>query len=198
MPTYTNVFMMPLFKKSTPNYTTHISLIEAETFSRFYDQTYAKVFRYICALCIGESTDAEDITAESYMKAWKARWRFYGSEEAALGWLLVIAKRQVLDFNKRYRRKPFDRQENAPEIADIQLLADAQMQHAEQQELVHLLLGQLTEDMGEILVLRYTMDWTVKDIAIHLDMKENTVTVKIKRALESLQRRFPHLIEHLS
>ena len=39
---------------------------------------------------------------------------------------------------------------------------------------------------GEILVLRYVMGWQVKQIAAHLEMPENTISVYLRRATRRL------------
>jgi RNA polymerase sigma-70 factor (ECF subfamily) len=44
------------------------------------------VFRYIYGLSGGPLQEAEDLTAETYARAWKTRQSFSGNEEAALGW----------------------------------------------------------------------------------------------------------------
>lgn len=48
----------------------------------------------------GPQQDVEDITAETFLKAWHARNQFEGDHEAAVSWLLTIARNQVID---RYR-----------------------------------------------------------------------------------------------
>jgi hypothetical protein len=60
----------------------------ADAFARLYEQTYLRIFRYIYGLSGGPLQEAEDLTAETYERAWKRRQRFTGDEQAALGWLL--------------------------------------------------------------------------------------------------------------
>ena len=49
------------------------------------------------------------------------------------------------------------------------------------------MLDSLPDDTREMLVLRYMLSWQVKQIAAHLDMKENNVSVRIRRALSRLK-----------
>jgi len=53
------------------------------------------------------------------------------------------------------------------------------------------MLATLSDDVREILVLRYLLGWHVKQVADYLKMNENTVSVTIRRALKSLQRDWP-------
>lgn len=75
-------------------------LADAGAFAHFYESTHLNTFRYIMALTGGLESQAEDITAEAYLRAWKNRLSFKGSSDAALGWILIIARRILID---RYR-----------------------------------------------------------------------------------------------
>jgi RNA polymerase sigma-70 factor (ECF subfamily) len=69
-------------------------------FSELYEDTHLSVYRYVYGLLGGTAQDAEDITAQTYLKAWDHRKQFRGTPEQAKGWLFTIAKRIVID---RYR-----------------------------------------------------------------------------------------------
>lgn len=58
------------------------------------------------------------------------------------------------------------------------------------------LRGRLPEDVREMLVLRYMLGWQVKQIAQHLGISENNVSVTIRRALKGLQRDWPQEKDH--
>ncbi|MBW8010086.1 MAG: sigma-70 family RNA polymerase sigma factor [Chloroflexi bacterium] len=72
-----------------------------QAFSQLYSQTHLKVFRYIYSLHGGPQEEVEDITSETFYKAWKARKRFEGDMDAAFGWLLTIAKRLMIDKHRQ-------------------------------------------------------------------------------------------------
>lgn len=162
------------------------SLVDHRDFARLYDQSYMQVFRYVYGLSGGAQQDAEDITAETFMRAWKNRHRFSGTDQAALGWLLHIARNLVIDASRRERVRAVD------DSVDIETLLDANAQPEvdlitrEQITRLWELLGNLPAEMREIIVLRYMLGWQVKQIAVHLDMKENNVSVNIRRTLSRL------------
>lgn len=167
------------------------SIPDAEAFTRLYESTYLIVFRYIYGLSGGPLQEVEDLTAETYSRAWKNHERFNGNEGAALGWLLRIARNLAIDLSRR--RNVWNVEEDTP----VELLADSQpgpevdIITREQLALLWKLLGNLADDTREILVLRYILNWQVKQIANYLDMNENNVSVTIRRALKSLQRDWP-------
>lgn len=76
-------------------------LASAEAFSHFFEATHLSVFRYIYGLHGGPAADVEDLTAEAFLRAWKARHRFSGDAHAALGWVITIARRLVIDVCRR-------------------------------------------------------------------------------------------------
>lgn len=163
----------------------------AEAFTRLYEGTYLAVFRYVYGLSGGPLQEAEDLTAETYTRAWKTRQGFTGDQNAALGWLLRIARNLAIDLSRR--RKVWDVDENiAVELLTNPGLApEADVITREQIRILWNLLGRLPEDTREMLVLRYMLDWQVKQIAAYLGISENNVSVTIRRALKSLQRDWP-------
>ena len=78
-----------------------ISLRNAESFAKLYDRAHVIVFRFIYSLHGGPPQEVEDLTAETFSRAWKARHRFSGNESAAIGWLLQIARNLVIDAHRR-------------------------------------------------------------------------------------------------
>jgi DNA-directed RNA polymerase specialized sigma24 family protein len=68
-------------------------------FTRLYEETYLIVFRYIYGLSGGPLQEVEDLTAETYARAWKSHHHFNGDARAALGWLLRIARNLALDLS---------------------------------------------------------------------------------------------------
>lgn len=78
----------------------------AQAFHHLYDTTHVSIFRYIYALYNGSVEEVEDLTADTYEKAWKARHRFRGDDDAAMGWLVTIARNVTIDQQRKQRRSP--------------------------------------------------------------------------------------------
>lgn len=167
----------------------------AKAFARLYEQTYLGIFRYIYGLSGGPLQEVEDLTAETYERAWKTRQRFQGDEQAALGWLLRIARNLAIDLFRRRKVRDVDESFQIEQLVDPSLLPEINLITREQIEILWRLLGTLPEAIREMLVLRYMLGWQVKQIAEHLRVNENNVSVTIRRALQSLQRDWPELQE---
>lgn len=172
----------------------HASLT-ADSFSRLYEETYLIVFRYVFALSGGPSQEAEDLTAETFARAWKARHDFRGSDHARLGWLLQIARNLAIDLSRRHKVRNVAEDIPLDQLVDPSLLPEMDVITREQITILWRMLGTLADDVREMLVLRYMLGWQVRQIAVYLEINENNVTVTIKRTLKSLQRDWPPLQE---
>jgi RNA polymerase sigma-70 factor (ECF subfamily) len=161
---------------------------DSGTFTRLYEKTRLSVFRYVYGLSGGPQQEAEDLTAETYTRAWKTRQRFNGDDQAALGWLLRIAKNLVIDLSRRRKVRGADEETNIEFLVDPQQLPELDLITREQIATLWDMLKSLSEETREMLVLRYMLGWQVKQVAEYLGTSENNVSVMIRRALNRLQR----------
>jgi RNA polymerase sigma-70 factor (ECF subfamily) len=156
------------------------------SFSDLYECNRLSVFRYIYGLTGGPQDDVEDLVAQTFLRAWKARHRFDGTTESATGWLIRIAKRLVID---EYRRtlqaaRFLPVEPPAGPSAEQSAISD------EQKTFLFNLLAGLPDGQREILVLRYMLGWRVNDIASHMGTTENTISVTIHRTLFRLREQW--------
>ncbi len=169
-------------------------LITAEVFEKLYRKSCLPVFRYLYAYTGGSRELAEDLTAEAFMRAWQKRTTYSGRPDGAVAWVIRIARNLAIDMHRRAtagidnRADPLEEELDAPAALPN---PEMQVMLSEQQHIVLSLLGELTEEQREILILRYFLDWKIKQIAHYMDFPDNTVSVYIHRALEKLRRIWP-------
>jgi RNA polymerase sigma-70 factor (ECF subfamily) len=168
-------------------------LLDAAQFDRFYQHTHLSVYRYSMALNGGDEKDAEDITAEAYLRAWRTRHQFSGDDNDAIGWIITIARHIQID-RARYDRVRADEVdlEEAVESEDPQV--EDLLLSQEQIGLVLEALQRLPEEQREMIVLRYVLDWPVNQIALHLAISENNVSVSLRRALQRVREWMTHQV----
>jgi RNA polymerase sigma-70 factor (ECF subfamily) len=166
---------------------------DASAFARLYEETHPIVARYILGLSGRPLAEIEDLTATTYERAWKARQRFQGDADAALGWLLTIARRLVIDAQRQQQRRGEPITLDNTALADQQASPEQQAIGHEQQQLLWQLLADLPEQQREMLVLRHMVGWQVKEIAVHMQIPANTVSVTIRRLLASLRQNWPDI-----
>ncbi len=164
---------------------------DADAFAQLYEQTHPIVARYIYGISGHTAVEVEDLTAETYERAWKARKRFTGDEEAALGWLLTIARRLVIDKYRHKERHGIPGQLNEQLTIDKGEGPEQKAISQERRQILWQLLDDLTERSREILVLRYLVGWRVKKVAAHLELTDNHVSVIIRRELSRLREAWP-------
>jgi RNA polymerase sigma-70 factor (ECF subfamily) len=149
------------------------------------------IFRYLYGLTGGPQEDVEDLTAETFERAWKSRRMFQGDESAAIGWVMKIARHLVIDGYRRRKARPI----TAGEIPDQLPQAGQQPEEftlsTEEQKTLWTVMAVLPADAREILTLRYMLGWRVNEVAAFLQIPDNTVSVVIRRALERLRREWP-------
>lgn len=165
---------------------TNSSIASSASFRAMYELNRLPVFRYIYALTGGSQADAEDLTAETFLRAWKARHQFVGEMDSAIGWLIRIAKSLVIDDYRRTvrttRNLPTDPYpESTPEQTAI---------HEEQQKFLFRLVADLPDEQREIVVLRYLLGWRVNDIAQHMGTSENKISVSLHRTRSKLREKW--------
>jgi len=160
----------------------NIPLQDAEAFCRFYESIHLMVYRFIYGMTGGPAQDVEDLTAETFMRAWKGRSRFIGNEKAAIGWIFTIARNIVVDV---YRRR--NGQGTETHLDELDLISpgsspEEQLLLREQLGMIFGFLDDLPVATREMYVLRYLFDWPIKEIADHLEILENTISVTLRRA----------------
>jgi RNA polymerase sigma-70 factor (ECF subfamily) len=164
---------------------------DAAAFARLYEETHPIVARYILGLSGRPLAEIEDLTATTYERAWKARHSFQGEADAALGWLLTIARRLVIDAHRHQQRHGEAITLDNMVLADKQASPEQQAIGHEQQRRLWQLLADLPEQQRNMLVLRYMVGWQVKEIAAHMQMSPNTVSVTMRRLLVRLRQNWP-------
>ncbi len=176
-----------------------VPLQDGQSFENLYACAHLLVFRYVYGLYGGPLEEIEDLAAETFLRAWKARGRFSGDENAAVGWLLHIARNLVIDKIRREKvRQSFHHTWNSSEEGELEQAIPAgdpgpeeQAFLHEQRDILRALLLSLPVEQRELIVLRYILEWPVKRIASHLGILENTASVNLRRALQRLRERWP-------
>jgi RNA polymerase sigma-70 factor, ECF subfamily len=163
-------------------------LSDPDSFQSLYASTHMVVFRYVYGLHGGPPQEVEDITAETYLKAWRNRRGFAGDEKMALAWLFRIARNLVID---AYRRNKVQAQHKS--LEEIQLVypglaPEDQYSFQEQFRFVWESLADLSFEQREMVILRYMLNWQVKEIAALLETSENNVSVNLRRLLARLRK----------
>ena len=157
-------------------------------FAQLFRDHYRQVYRYVCYR-IDDDAVAEDLTAEIFERAYRARDKFDPSRGAFATWIGQIAHHHVTNYLISQQR----RQERETNLSDAELLS-APEPLPEAQVITHEVVRQLLDCLKllsdrdrQIIALRFGANTRNKAIAELLGMKEHSVSVVILRALERLR-----------
>ncbi len=162
-----------------------------ELLLRYQTQIY-----HLCFRMVGNAEDAQDMTQETFLKAWKGLSGFQ-FDSAFSTWLYRLASNCCLDLLRSKKRKPtvsltVENDEENEEILDVADDApspeDMAIQQEERENLA-LAMRQLDDEQRQILTLRVVNDLSYTDIAQILNVKEGTVKSRLSRARENLRKK---------
>jgi RNA polymerase sigma-70 factor (ECF subfamily) len=156
-----------------------------------WEQVYAEqlprvlnFFRYR----LGNTADAEDLTARTFEKAWRARDRYRRDVAGFATWLLTIARNIAIDhLRARQRYEPLDVAAALPSLEDTP--ERQAVQHSEAQRLAAL-LATLEPRQRELIAMKYGADMTNRAIAHATGLSESNVGTILHRAVETLRGRW--------
>ena len=131
-----------------------------EAFAALVEQFQERIYNFLFKMT-GRSHDAEDLTQETFLKAWQGIGRF-NPQHSFSSWLFTIAKRTAL--NHFRSRRPVAELEEAPEPADESDPSAVLAQHEENRELWSL-ARTLKPRQYQVLWLRYAEGFSVEETA---------------------------------
>jgi RNA polymerase sigma-70 factor, ECF subfamily len=133
---------------------------------------------------LGDDQIAEDLTAETFEKAWKHRERYREDLASFSTWLFIIARRIAADyFRKRRSTVPL---EEAAKLAYDQTLEEESQERAEFAQL-SALLARLAERERELVALKYGAGLTNRAIARISGLSESNVSTILHRLTRQLR-----------
>lgn len=78
-----------------------INLTDDHVFSIMFSKYQTQIFRYLFGLSGGPREEVEDLTSETFSRAWSSRNHFSGNSDAVRNWLFTIAKNQLIDKHRK-------------------------------------------------------------------------------------------------
>ena len=156
-------------------------------FAQLYENNVASVYRYLRSRA--EPADAEDITADVFIKAMRGLPSYRNRGLPFVAWLLRIARNELADHHKRRKREA-----HAPlDDASLGRLAaqddpEHTALHLAEVENVRFAMNQLTDLQQEVLRLRFDAQLSVAETAHAMKRNEGAVKVLQHSALRALRR----------
>jgi RNA polymerase sigma-70 factor (ECF subfamily) len=158
---------------------------DRDAFAVLVERETTSVYR-VCLRILGRPHDAEDVTQESFVAAYRAI-RGYRAEGSLRGWLLRIATRQA--FRRLAQRRSTAPIESVPEprLADAREEPTRVLVAGEERAAVRRAVAELDEPYREVVALRFFGDLSLAEVAETTGRPLNTVKTHLRRGLERLR-----------
>ncbi|NOZ29607.1 MAG: sigma-70 family RNA polymerase sigma factor [Chloroflexi bacterium] len=165
--------------------------LDEAAFERLYNMYADKLYRYILAR-VGDTSTAEDLTAEVFLRVLRRIERFQPDPQHPVatfsGWIYRIAANLVTDhFRSRSRHEtvPLDIQ---PPHRFLSNTSEDIAAAVDRQDMISRALAQLTEDQRLVILCKFGEGMSNRETAAVLGKTEGAVKSLQHRALATLQR----------
>ncbi len=159
---------------------------DPEAFGELYDMHFDRIYAYIHRK-IGDRQVAEDLTADTFLKALAhiQHYRYTGQPFAA--WLYRIAANVVIDYYRVHR--PTVQLDEGLSAAGVGPEPEEAALALDDRQAVSRALQALSPDQQDVVLMRFAGDMKLKDIAAAMGKTEGAVKALLFRALNTLRRK---------
>lgn len=159
--------------------------VKAIEFEKVFHSNYSKIYNYIY-FKTGNHTDAEDLTADVFVKALKHYHRFDPEKCGVATWLRTIAHNTVVDYFRKRGRYYF---ENGPVLDGLASELDVESSYMQQETWTHLvsLIKELPAKHQELLAQKYFLGMTNREISKISGLSESNVGTILHRVIARLK-----------
>ncbi len=160
--------------------------MDREEIGKLYEAHYMRVFSY-CMTLSGERALAEEVTQETFFRAFRKRDEFRGDSNE-ITWLCAIAKNIFYD-EKRRSSKTDSFEEIPEELPDASDGVEQLAIDRDSSLRIHIALHGLDEPFREVFELRVFGELSFREIGMIFSKTENWARVTYHRARLKLQER---------
>ncbi|MGN4817456.1 sigma-70 family RNA polymerase sigma factor [Bacillus cereus group sp. MYBK139-2] len=158
-------------------------LLIDEIMNKYGQEVLQLVYSYV-----NNKEIAEDVTQDIFMKCYKSLHTYKGKSNVKT-WLWRIAINQCKDYIKSWYNKKVIVTEDESAYMGVQndSVEQTVMQNAEDRELASAVMN-LPIKYREVIYLFYYEELSIKEIATVIEIKENTIKTRLKKAKELLKK----------
>lgn len=152
-----------------------------------YDLYLDRIYRYV-VVRVKNPSDAEDITAEVFVRVIEALPRFQWQDVPFVSWVFRIAHNQVVSHYRRVQARPTQTPIDDIDFVDQQAGPERLVEHQLTMEEVAQAAQKLPEQQRRVIELRFGAGLSVRETAQALGKSENNVKVLQFKAIAKLQK----------
>lgn len=151
--------------------------------SELYRQYYSPLMAFVLRLTAGDRQQAEDVVQETMLRAWRQGGRLDPTAPSLMPWLATVARRIVIDEQRRKDARPLEAGEEGLERASVADLSDDVLRSL----IVTEALRALSPSHRQVLNETILSDRTVNEAAGVLGIPAGTVKSRVYYALRALR-----------
>ena len=155
---------------------------DTESFGEIYSICLDRIYRYVIYQ-VRDKMAAEDITEETFFKAWKAIGSCKGKEHTFLPWLYRIAHNSAVDSLRSRNKQQSIEREILTDFADPALAVDPPQEKQEIMEVI----SSLPQNQMQVILLKFVDGLDYAEIGRIMSKSQGAVRVLQMRALASLR-----------
>jgi RNA polymerase sigma-70 factor (ECF subfamily) len=154
-------------------------------FAELYDRHVVRVYRHIYYL-VGDAREAEDLTAQTFLKAWEAIGRYKERGAPIVAWLLRIAHNLTVS----YLRSKRDHSELDDGYVDQKRAGNPEevLEQSSDERSVREAVMQLRDEQRQVIMLRFVEEMGYQEVAQVIGKSVPAVRVIQHRALGNLRK----------
>lgn len=148
-----------------------------------------RVLAYAARLLGGDRAEAEDVAQETMLRLWRVAPQWRQGETRVTTWAYRVATNLCIDRQRSRGRRRQMALDDAPEVADGAVGAEARLQEAGRMAALEAALADLPDRQRQAVVLRHLEGMTNPEIAAIMEIGVEAVeslTARGKRALAGL------------
>jgi RNA polymerase sigma-70 factor (ECF subfamily) len=172
---------------------------DQHAFGTLFDVYYPRISNYVLRR-VGDMPTAQDITSIVFLKAWKSLPKYEWRGLPFSAWLYRIASNEVnshfrhskfwpLSLDALFEEVGFELPAGGDTERELIAYEDLLTRHQDFVIVRQIILA-LPIKYQEVLTLRFFESMTIKDIALIVNKKENTIKSLLKRGTERVVRNF--------
>jgi RNA polymerase sigma-70 factor, ECF subfamily len=171
---------------------------KTEALSELYDR-YGRLVYGLSLQAVGEPATAEEITQDTFLRAWENAATYKPEKGKVSTWLASIARNRSIDQLRRQNARHENHQVSLDQMPTFSLPDDNHVENEidqrSQQQLVRKALSQIPGDQREALALAYFRGMTHEQIAKALNQPLGTVKTRIRLGMQKLRQYFLEEVE---
>lgn len=158
---------------------------DATAFAELYDRHVVRVYRHIYYM-VNDRREAEDLTAQTFLKAWEAIDRYKERGAPFVAWLLRIGHNVAVSFLRSKR----DHGVLEEHFVDQKLHRNPEeaLEQSSEEDSIRQAILELGEEQRQVIILRFVEELDHREVAAVIGKSVPAVRVIQHRALGNLRK----------